>query len=292
MYDICSIGHITRDKIITPEKTVFMAGGTSFYMSRGISRLPRRVSYQLVTKVGEGHRGEVAKIKALGIDTICLPSRHTVYFENSYGADSNNRTQRVLAKADAFTVDDVSSLDAKVFHLGSLLADDFPPEVVECLAEKGRVSIDVQGYLREVIGQDVRATAFRDRDRILACTGILKLNEHEMRVIADSDDARTVARDIAARGVSEVVITLGSYGSVIYAGGSFYDIPAYRPRRVVDTTGCGDTFSTGYLYCRSLGASPDEAGRYAAAMCTLKLEHSGPFDGTEEDIKEILKNEK
>lgn len=50
MYDICSIGHITRDKIITPEKTVFMAGGTSFYMSRGISRLPRRVSYQLVTK--------------------------------------------------------------------------------------------------------------------------------------------------------------------------------------------------------------------------------------------------
>ena len=53
MVDICSIGHITRDKIVTPDKTVYMAGGTSFYMTYGISHLPRKVSYQLVTKVGK-----------------------------------------------------------------------------------------------------------------------------------------------------------------------------------------------------------------------------------------------
>ena len=52
MKDICSIGHITRDKIVTPKNTVYMAGGTSYYMSYGISRLPEKVSYQLVTKVG------------------------------------------------------------------------------------------------------------------------------------------------------------------------------------------------------------------------------------------------
>lgn len=288
MYDICSIGHITRDKIVTPEKTVFMAGGTSFYMSHGISNLPRKISYQLVTKVGDDQKGEVEKIRNKGIDTICYPSAHTVYFENTYGIDSNNRTQRVLAKADPFTIDDVLPLEAKVFHLGSLLADDFSPEVVEYLSTKGIVSIDVQGYLREVVGTDVRSTEFKDKERILACTGILKLNEHEMAVIAGHNDPRVVARRIADYGVKEVVITLGSYGSVIYADGNFYEIPAYKPRRVVDTTGCGDTYSTGYLYSRALGASVEEAGKYAAAMCTLKLEHSGPFDNTEEDILKVM----
>lgn len=289
MYDICSIGHITRDKIVTPQSTVYMAGGTSFYMSHGISCLPPKVSYQLVTKVGQGQLKEVEKIKAKGIDTVCYPSRHTVYFENRYGIDTNNRTQRVLAKADPFTLDDMRPLEAKVFHLGSLLADDFSPEVVEHLATKGTVSIDVQGYMREVVGQEVRAVDWKDKARILACTGILKLNEFEMEVIAASRDPRAVARMLAGYGVKEVIITFGNYGSLIYADDTFHEIPAFAPRRVVDATGCGDTYSTGYLYCRALGAGYEEAGRFAAAMCTLKLEHSGPFDKTIADIEAICK---
>lgn len=291
MFDICSIGHITRDKIVTPESTVYMAGGTSFYMTYGISHLPKKVSYQLVTKVGQGQMKEVEKIKTMGIDTICYPSRHTVYFENRYGADTNERTQRVLAKADPFTMDDVRPLQAKVFHLGTLLADDFSPEVVEYLATKGTISIDVQGYMREVVGEEVHAIDWKDKERILAVTGILKLNESEMEVITGIHDVREAAKKIAGYGVKEVIITLGSYGSLIYAGGKYYEIPAYKPRKVVDATGCGDTFSTGYLYSRALGADYEEAGKFAAAMCTLKLEHSGPFDKTIEDIEELIKRQ-
>lgn len=83
MTDICCIGHITRDKIITPESTVYMAGGTSFYMSYGMSRLPKTVSYKLVTKVGKGQFPEVEKLRQAGIDVRCYDSRHTVYFETS-----------------------------------------------------------------------------------------------------------------------------------------------------------------------------------------------------------------
>ena len=46
--------------------------------------------------------------------------------------------------------------------------------------------------------------------------------------------------------------------------------------------------STGYLYCRSQGIGVEEAGKFAAAMCTLKLEHSGPFDRSIEDISKII----
>jgi len=257
-----------------------------------MSCLPHDVSYQLVTKVGQGQLPEVDKLREAGIDTICYPSRHTVYFENKYGGDTNKRTQRVLAKADPFTIEEMRPLEAKVFHLGSLLADDFSPEVVKYLSAKGRVSIDAQGYLRHVVGEQVVPVDWKDKEEILACTDFLKLNEHEMEVITHSRNPRTVAMTLAEYGVREIIITLGSYGSLIYAEGRFFEIPAYKPAEVVDATGCGDTYSTGYLYCRMQGMGYEESGRFAAAMCTLKLERSGPFDKTIADIHRVLRNRK
>ena len=32
----------------------------------------------------------------------------------------------------------------------------------------------------------------------------------------------------------------------------------------------------------------EEAGKFAAAMCSLKLQHSGPFDGTIADIEQLI----
>lgn len=256
-----------------------MSGGTAFYMAYGINNLPHDIAFQLVTKVGAESYEEVDRMRQAGIDVVCYDSAKSVYFENRYGIDSNQRTQRVLAKADPFTIEEVLPLEAKVFHLGSLLADDFPVEVVKALAEKGRISIDVQGYLREVRGEKVYAVKWNAMEEILAYIDILKLNEHEMEMITNSKDPRTVALQMASYGVREVVITLGSFGSLIYADKQFYEIPAYEPRQVVDATGCGDTYSAGYLYMRSLGADIDASGKFAAAMCTSKLEHNGPYDG-------------
>jgi sugar/nucleoside kinase (ribokinase family) len=69
----------------------------------------------------------------------------------------------------------------------------------------------------------------------------------------------------------------------------YYDIPAYAPREVVDATGCGDTYMTGYLYRRALGDSYEQAGKFAAAMSTLKLEKTGPFSRTEAEVLEIIR---
>ena len=286
--DICCIGHITKDKNTTPRQTVYMSGGTSFYFAYGFNHLPDKVSFGLVTKLGSDDAAVVDKMRADGIDVLNFPSRHTVFFENIYGADQNDRTQKVRAKADPFTVDEMRGLDAGIYHLGSLLADDFSPEVVKCLSSKGRISIDAQGYLREVRGEDVYAVDWKDKRDILACTDIIKVNEHEMEVITGSSDPQTAARQLAEWGVKEVVVTLGSYGSLILADGQFHCIPAYEPHEIVDATGCGDTYSAGYLYCRSQGEGFAESGRFAAAMCTLKLEHSGPFDRTADDVRRII----
>ena len=265
-----------------------MSGGTSFYFAYALNRLPREVSFQLVTKLAEEDMQAVEDMRATGIDVRVFPSRHTVFFENKYGENQNERTQRVLAKADPFTTDEMEELSAGIFHLGTLLADDFSPQTVKALSKRGRISIDAQGYLREVRGEDVFAVDWQDKVDILSCTDILKVNEHEMEVITGFNDPREAARQLAEWGVKEVVVTLGSHGSLILANGTYYPIPAYEPREVVDATGCGDTYAAGYLYCRSKGMDYAEAGRFAAAMCTLKLEHSGPFDGTIDDILTVL----
>lgn len=288
MKKICCIGHITKDKIITPRRTTYMSGGTSFYFAQAVNSLPDRVSFQLVTKLGAADMQVVDEMRDAGIDVLTFTSNNTVFFENKYGGDQNNRTQRVLAKADPFTIEEMRDLDARVFHLGSLLNDDFSPEVIKYLSGKGLISIDAQGFLREVRGEKVYPIDWKEKREILALTDIIKVNEHEMDVITGQHTAEKAALQLAEWGVSEVVVTLGSHGSIVLAKGKFYEIPAYKPREVVDATGCGDTYSAGYLWCRAQGESFEEAGRFAAAMCTLKLEHSGPFDRTEQEVHDVI----
>lgn len=289
MKDICCIGHITKDKIVTPNRTVYMAGGTSFYFSYAINQLPKDVTFSLVTAMDPTEKEPVEKMLKAGIDVSMNASRNTVFFENIYGENQNERKQRVLAKADPFTIQQLEHVDAKVFHLGSLLADDFPTEVVEYLSRKGRVSIDVQGYLREVRDEKVYPIDWKEKLKVLKHTYYLKVNETEMETITGLKDAHEAAKLIHAWGVTEVIITLGSEGSLVYVDDKFYEIPAYPPHEVVDATGCGDTYSAGYLYRRLQGATPTEAGKFAAAMCTIKLEHNGPFNRSIEDVKKIIK---
>lgn len=289
MKDICCIGHVTKDKIVTPSSTVYMAGGTSFYFAYAINQLPKDVSFSLITAMDSTEKEPVEKMREAGIDVTLNPSRNTVFFENIYEEDQNKRKQRVLAKADPFTIQQLEHVEAKVFHLGSLLSDDFSPEVVAFLAKKGKVSIDVQGYLREVRDEKVYAIDWKDKLDVLKNTYYLKVNETEMETITGLKDPKEAAKLIHAWGVAEVIITLGSEGSLVYVDDTFYNIPAYPPHEVVDATGCGDTYSAGYLYKRLQGANPVEAGKFAAAMCTIKLEHNGPFNRTIEDVMKIIR---
>lgn len=267
-----------------------MPGGTSYYFSHGIRHLKDTRNYKLITALAPSEYKAVEDLRAKGIQVEVLPSRKTVYFENIYGENQDDRKQRVLAKADPFTVEELKDEEAKFFHLGSLLSDDFSLDVVKLLSGKGKLAVDAQGYLREVRGEQVYPTDWKDKREALKYIEILKVNEHEAEVLTGFKDFKQAALQLAEWGVKEVLLTLGSLGSIIYAEGTFYKIPAYPAKNVVDATGCGDTYSMGYLYMRNKGASYEEAGCFAAALSTIKLEKSGPFSGTEEQVWDIIRN--
>ncbi|HEY9046762.1 MAG TPA: PfkB family carbohydrate kinase [Ohtaekwangia sp.] len=290
MYDICCIGHITHDKVVTTKSVVHMAGGTSFYFSNAIRNMD--VRYTLVTALARKEMHFVSDLRAKNIDVNALPSTHTVHFENIYSENMDHRTQRVPQTADPFTVEQLVDVQARIFHLGPLLAHDIPVELIKDLASRGIVSLDVQGYLRKVENENVLAIDWTDKREALPYIDILKANEFELEVLTGIKDVREGAKVLSDWGVKEVVITLGSQGSVLYRDGIFYDIPAYLPKSVEDATGCGDTYMAGYLYQRLQGADLQEAGEFAAAMATLKIQSSGPFTGTREDVVKLAESGK
>ena len=282
-HELCCIGHITLDIVVTPHETVHMPGGTSFYVSNAIRHL-NDLDYLLVTAVADSQMTVIEDLRAKGIQVTVFPSTCSVCFENIYEEDQNNRKQKVLSKADRFTVEQLKDIHATIFHLGALLADDFSLDTIKYLSGKGLVSVDSQGYLREVRDTHVCAIDWKDKRKAMEYIHFLKANEHEMEVLTGYPDVRSAAKQLHEWGVKEVLLTLGSEGSVLYDGKDFYRIPAYKPRQIVDATGCGDTYMAGYLYQRVKGGDMEQAGHFAAALSTLKIERFGPVEVTNDEV--------
>ncbi|MGN6639412.1 MAG: PfkB family carbohydrate kinase [Mucilaginibacter sp.] len=286
MYDICCIGHITLDKVVTTRSVMYMAGGTAFYFSSALQNMD--ATYLLVTSVAESEIHYVDELREKGIEIWAYPSPHTVYFENIYAENQDQRTQNVLQQATPFTIDQLIEVESKIFHLGPLLADDISVDLIKFLAAKGRVSLDAQGYLRKVQDQKVFAIDWPQKRNGLQYIGILKADEAEMAVLTGNSNVKESMKILADWGVKEVVITNGSMGSLIYSDSQFYNIPAYPPLNLIDATGCGDTYMAGYLLQRVKGIDIQKAGEFAAAMASLKMESPGPFTGTKQEIFERM----
>jgi len=289
MYDICCIGHITSDRVINAQTTMDMPGGTALYFSCAVSKLD--MNYLLITSVGNAEIHYVEDLRQKGLTVAVQAGTHTVYFENIYAANQDERTQNVLQKADPFLIEQVKDISARIFHLGPLLADDMSAGFVKGLAGMGKISLDVQGYLRKVIDKNVHATQWLEKDEVLPYIDILKADVAELAALTGCNTVNDGVMQLTALGVKEIVITNGSRGSLIYTGGTFYTIPAYMPGVIIDATGCGDTYMAGYLYKRVKGAGIQESGEFAAAVSGLKAASPGPFLGTEADVNAFMQSQ-
>lgn len=82
--------------------------------------------------------------------------------------------------------------------------------------------------------------------------------------------------DDIARKVPITVVTYGSQGSEVRAGGEMARIPVAEPNPIVDPTGGGDAFRAGLLKGLLLGKDLAVTGRIAALTATHAIEFHGP----------------
>lgn len=74
------------------------------------------------------------------------------------------------------------------------------------------------------------------------------------------------ARRLSAAGVQEFVVKNGEEPALVAAGGRLHEVSPVEAKRLVDTTGAGDSFSGAYLAGRLLDLPPPAAARLGHAV--------------------------
>ncbi len=113
---------------------------------------------------------------------------------------------------------------------------------------------------------------------LLSKTGKLFLNEREAEAISGEGDPLTYITKIASKGPNEVIVKMGSRGSLAWVEGEIYKVDAI-PVKVVDTTGAGDIFAAVYLRARRRGYGVEDCLRLANAASAIKVSRPSTVNG-------------
>jgi sugar/nucleoside kinase (ribokinase family) len=291
-FDVCVVGHVTMDIVRLGRAKRLVPGGTAYYTAMALKKLGLKVA--VVTKGAAQDRERLLHELTINKVAVCWKEgKTTAVFENTYGRENpDRRSQQIKALGTAFLPEDVEGISARSFHLGPLTRQDIPFQLLKQLAGRAEVvSLDVQGMLRPSLVGVVTHEQWAEMQQWFEYVDILKANKKEALILSGEQDVERAAAVLASLSPREVIITLGSRGSLIHTHGRLHKIPAWIPRKTADPTGCGDTYMGGYLYERLKGTAPDMAGRFAAAVATLKLEGYGPFGGDVADVRALLSRE-
>jgi ribokinase len=95
---------------------------------------------------------------------------------------------------------------------------------------------------------------------------------------------------IAARGVPNAIVTLGSDGCLALSGGRYVEVDGF-PVEVLDSTGAGGAFVGALGVALARGDELPDAVRYAAAAGALACRHLGAkHDGIREaEVEKLLR---
>ncbi|MEU1511417.1 carbohydrate kinase family protein [Streptomyces sp. NPDC005811] len=103
-------------------------------------------------------------------------------------------------------------------------------------------------------------------------------NEDQVLGFTGEEDLLTGARKLLAAGVGVVAVTRGGDGALVVSADGAEPVPAFVVD-VVDTTGCGDAFSAGYLRGIGLGRTPSDAAVLGSAAAALVAQGLGSDHG-------------
>ncbi len=109
---------------------------------------------------------------------------------------------------------------------------------------------------------------------LLSAVGVLLPNRIEAQQLTGEDDVAEAARRLAEL-AGEVVVTLGSEGSLVLEAGAEPVLVPPRPAEAVDTTGAGDTFAGTLLARVAAGDGLREAVQWATVAASISVTRPG-----------------
>lgn len=264
MSPIALIGNLAVDRVAGGDPR---PGGGVFHAARAAARLG--VDAVVVTRCAPGDREAVlAPLEALGLPVTCADASETTAFSFHYEGD--RRIMTVDAVGDPWTAADVEGWAGGALAgcawvlVGGLLRSHFETPALDALAGGGwRLLLDAQGITRVAETGPLHEDAGFDR-ALLRDLEVLKLNEEEGELVAGG----LGQAELESLGVPEVLLTLGSQGARVVAGGTMTAVPPSPATGSVDPTGAGDIFSLAYVDGRTRDLDPVAAAGRAARIVT------------------------
>jgi adenosine kinase len=240
-----------------------------------------------------GTGGNIAyNLRLLG-DEPCLMATaghdFAPYAQRLEGLGISARHVRVLRDqftAQAFITTDVDDNQITAFHPGAMshshlnsvgdvegarlgiVSPDGKQGMVDHAADMARLGI---GYVFDP-GQGLPMFSGEELLQLLAKARALTVNDYEARIV-EQKTGRTV-KEIAAM-IGAVVVTRGADGSTVHTRDGPMDVPAVKPRALVDPTGCGDAYRAGLLYGMVRDWPWRRSAQLASVMGSVKIAHRG-----------------
>ena len=121
------------------------------------------------------------------------------------------------------------------------------------------------------------------------CDYVVASEEFARDMLGWKDDPGSFRQEVGKHGLRTTTVTLGSRGSVTFAGDEIISCPAF-PVAVVDTTGAGDVFHAGYLYGLIRKLPLEDTVRFASAAAALACRKVGARAGipTLAEVQDLL----
>lgn len=201
---------------------------------------------------------------------------HIVLEVTEHGAQ--NRITVCPGANFTLTVEDVAWLKEEIGQYDLVMMQfELPMEVIEAVSQWAH-----DAGVKVMINP---APAAPMSDKLLACATYLSPNEHEAALLADHaidvsnginmEDVEIVSKAFQARGVENLIITMGENGSIVAGKDGIHHTQCVKMPHVADPTAAGDSFVAAFCTGLCAGLPQGEALAFASHTAAITVSRMG-----------------
>jgi len=266
----------------------FHVGGSGRNVAANLANFGNRVSF--IGKVGNDFLGNIIinNLKNCGVDVRNLKvvkngrtglgfiillknGERSIMVYNGQGLDLSVKDVPESLKTAKWLVFTSVTSESSLKFLGK--AVDF--------AKKNNVKILANPSIRMIKMKKGKLLEFIKKSNIAL------MNEEEIRELTGSKNVISSMKKLNRLGAKIVVVTLDEEGVVAYDGNKIYRQKGFRVK-AIDSTGCGDSFTAGFLHYILKGKSVSEALKFGNASAALEIQDIGPKSFSEKEVLSFI----